>query len=242
MVEKCEAGKFEPGSWVLLTGNYAGQHMNGGYAEKIQLPSDWLIQKPPSLTPEQTMIIGTAGFTAMQSLMYLEKFGKINKESSILVSGASGGVGSTFVAIAKHLGYSNITASTGRAENKDWLQQLGAKEVVSRLENSKPLDIELYDAAVDTVGGDTLAAILARLKYNGAVACSGVAGGAKVATTVFPFILRGVSVLGVDSVQLDMDNRRKVERCPTSCYCRCTAPCVPDVSSSTVCIPHLTNN
>ncbi|GBG25048.1 Quinone oxidoreductase [Hondaea fermentalgiana] len=211
-VESDDSGSFNKGDQVVLTGHYAGQHMNGGYAEYAQVPSEWLVPLPKSFSPEQAMIIGTAGFTAMQSIIALERKGCLpSKDVPILVAGATGGVGSTAVAILGKLGYTQVTASTGHAEeNESWLKSLGAAEVIPRLEPAKPLDKELYAGAIDCVGGATTGAILPRMRYGGAVALSGVAAGPKFDATVFPFILRGISLLGIDSVQLDMENRKEV--------------------------------
>ncbi|CAK9019829.1 Probable acrylyl-CoA reductase AcuI (Acryloyl-coenzyme A reductase AcuI) [Durusdinium trenchii] len=211
-IESCAGGSFQRGDWVVLTGHYAGQQVHGGYAEKCSIPTEWLIPLPKALSPKDAMIIGTAGFTAMQSVMALERAGCLrSKDAKVLVSGASGGVGSTAIAILKQLGFSNIVASTGRVEeNGDWLRSLGANEVIGRIENARPLAAESYDAGIDTVGGQVLAGMLSQIKYGGAVSACGVAGGPKVPTTVFPFILRGVSLLGIDSVQLPMGERTEV--------------------------------
>jgi len=210
-IEQDDSGRFQVGEKVVLTGHYAGQHMNGGYSEKAVVPAEWLVPLPKSFSTEQAMVIGTAGFTAMQSIMAIERHMEVPKDAPFLVAGATGGVGSTAVAILGKLGYTNVIASTGHAaENEAWLKSLGAKEVISRLDPAKPLDKELFFAAIDCVGGSVTSAILPRIKYGGAVALSGVAAGPKVDATVFPFILRGVSLLGIDSVQLDMESRKKV--------------------------------
>ena len=212
-VESCSSNRFSAGDKVVLTGNYLGQHMDGCYSEKVKVPTDWLVPLPPDLTEKQSMVIGTAGFTAMQSVMSLERFGNLSKDAEILVTGSSGGVGSTAVSILGKLGYRKVTASTGRVEeNEAWLKRLGAAQVVGRVEASgKALGREKWDACVDTVGGDTLATVLAETKYGGVVTCCGLAQSPSLKSlTVMPFILRGVKLIGIDSVQLPMQERQEV--------------------------------
>jgi len=215
-VEEDESGIFAPGENVVLTGKYAGQHMNGGFSEKVKVPSEWLIRLPERFSMQQSMVIATAGFTAMQSIVWLERSFAANnreppKDAPILVTGASGGVGSTAVAILKNLGFSNVIASSSRAdENRDWLKRIGAAEVISRIEAGKPMEKEQFLAAIDTVGGATTAGVLAKMKCNGVVTACGVAAGPKVPASVFPFILRGVSLIGVDSVQLENPDRAEI--------------------------------
>lgn len=213
VLECGDGATFAAGAAVVLTGHYAGQHVNGGFSQRVRVPTSWLVARPARFSAQQAMTIGTAGFTAMQSIMWLEqgKRGGLDKGAPLLVTGASGGVGSTAVAIAAALGFTDVVASTGRVEaNEAWLKQLGASRVVGRVDAKQPLDKELYAACVDTVGGDTLAAVLAQMQYDGCVAACGVAAGPKVATSVFPFILRNVALLGVDSVQLNREDRLKV--------------------------------
>lgn len=204
---------FKSGDKVVLTGHYLGQHMDGAFSEKVKVPTEWLVKLPKALSEKESMIIGTAGFTAMQSVMALEEYGDLNKDSEILVTGSSGGVGSTAVAILGKLGYRNVTASTGRVEdNESWLKDLGASKVIGRLpEPKKPLNKEKWHGCVDTVGGDTLASAISEMKYGGTVTACGLAQSPGLkALTVFPFILRGVKLIGIDSVQLPMDERMKV--------------------------------
>eukprot|EP00931_Biecheleriopsis_adriatica_P121897 TRINITY_DN96959_c0_g1_i1.p1 TRINITY_DN96959_c0_g1~~TRINITY_DN96959_c0_g1_i1.p1 ORF type:complete len:340 (+),score=64.27 TRINITY_DN96959_c0_g1_i1:106-1125(+) len=206
------SGSFTKGQSVVLTGHYAGQWMDGGYSDLARTRSDWLVPLPAHLTERQAMIIGTAGFTAMQCVMHLEKFGGLlrGETDPVLVTGAGGGVGSVAVAILNHLGY-NVVASTGReAELAHFLKKLGAKAVIGRLEASRPLNKETYAGVVDCVGGVTLASALASVKYGRAVAACGLAGSNSLPATVLPFILRGVKLLGIDSVQADMQERKAV--------------------------------
>eukprot|EP00510_Aplanochytrium_minuta_P007326 CAMPEP_0184030162 /NCGR_PEP_ID=MMETSP0955-20130417/1215_1 /TAXON_ID=627963 /ORGANISM="Aplanochytrium sp, Strain PBS07" /LENGTH=344 /DNA_ID=CAMNT_0026315449 /DNA_START=158 /DNA_END=1192 /DNA_ORIENTATION=+ len=214
-IETCTSGKFQEGDKVVLTGNYAGQHFDGCYSEKVVVPTSWLVKLPSGISTKESMIIGTAGFTAMQSIMSLERHlgPKLSKNDPILVTGATGGVGSTAVGILANLGYTNIVASTGKVEtSKEWLISLGAKEVVGRIEPSKrPMSKEKYLGVIDSVGGGILSTCLSETKYGGCVTCCGLAASATIDdASVFPFILRGVSLIGIDSVQLPMDDRRKV--------------------------------
>ena len=207
-------GKYKSSEKVILTGNYMGQHLNGFYSQTAQVPTDWLLPMPDRISAIHAMQIGTAGFTAMQSIDTLEKIGNLkNKDDAeILVLGASGGVGSFAVSILNHLGYKNITASTGQVdEHREMLEKLGATKVIPRLEKPKPLDREEYDAVIDPVGGFVTANALPRVKYGGAVALSGVAAGPSMeGATVFPFILRGVNLLGIDSVQMPHSRRQEI--------------------------------
>jgi acrylyl-CoA reductase (NADPH) len=172
--------------------------------------TNWLVRLPPGLTLKQAMAIGTAGFTAMQCVVALERHGVLPGAGEVLVTGAAGGVGSIAVAVLAKLGY-RVVASTGRAELGDYLRSLGASEILERstltAPSKRPLDSERWAGAVDSVGGDTLAAIVRGLVANGSVAACGVAGGAALNTTVFPFILRGVNLLGINSVHFPSSDR-----------------------------------
>jgi acrylyl-CoA reductase (NADPH) len=204
--------EFPAGTSVVAHGYDIGVARHGGYAERARVPADWLVKLPAGLTTRDAMAIGTAGFTAALSVVALEDFGITPDRGPILVTGATGGVGSTAVNILANKGY-EVIASSGKPEAVDYLKQLGAKEVIDRAELSeegKPLQKELYAGAVDCVGGVTLANVLARTIYGGAVAASGLTGGAGLPTTVMPFILRGVSLLGIDSVQTPIAKRRAV--------------------------------
>lgn len=206
------SGTFQVGQRVVLTGHYAGQRMDGGYSDLVRVPAKWLVALPAFLEEREAMAIGTAGFTAMQCVMSLERFGGLcrGETAPVLVTGAAGGVGSAAVAILSHLGY-RVVASSGRKSSLEgYLKRLGAAEVIDRLQASKPLEKEKYAGVVDSVGGTTLAAALASTMYGRAVAACGLAGDSKIPLTVLPFILRGVKLLGVDSVQAPMEERQDV--------------------------------
>lgn len=197
----------------FCTGQYAGQHCDGGFSQVVRIPSRWLVPLDAAgLTPCDAMAIGTAGFTAMQAVDTLERAGlSPDDPAPILVTGAGGGVGGFAIAILSHLGY-NVCASTTRADSlRDYMHSLGASKVISRLEASKrPLEKEEFSAAIDSVGGDTLKSVLSRIQYGGSVATCGNAGTAELESTVFPFILRGISLMGIDSVQLPEKERLKI--------------------------------
>lgn len=202
-VESSTSPQWKTGDAVILTGWRVGETHWGGYAQKARVKGEWLVALPPGLTAKRAMAIGTAGFTAMLAVIALEKHGLTPARGPVLVTGAAGGVGSVATAILNKLGYS-VTASTGRAETHDYLTSLGASEIIDRASiatpSGKPLDAERWAGCIDSVGGSTLAAILPQIRYRGAVASCGLAGGAKLETTVIPFLLRGVSILGIDSV------------------------------------------
>lgn len=209
-VEASDSVNFAVGDNVILTGWGVGEKHWGGYAEYARVPAEYLVKLPTNLSAENAMAVGTAGFTAMMAVMALEDHHVKPDSGDIVVTGASGGTGSMAIAILSALGYS-VVASTGRDELKDYLLLLGAKEVIGRFEApSRPVAAEKWAGAIDSVGGDTLAAILAEMNYGGSVACFGLAGGSDLNTTVFPFILRGVNLLGIDSVMCPKDYRVKV--------------------------------
>jgi acrylyl-CoA reductase (NADPH) len=201
-VEHSESQEFHPGDKVILTGWRVGETQWGGFAEKARVKAAYLVPLPKGLTTRQAMAIGTAGFTAMLAVIALEKHG-LEKGGEVLVTGAAGGVGSMAIALLSKLGH-KVAASTGRAELKDYLEGLGAAEIIDRAAFSspptRPLDRERWDGAIDAVGGTTLATILTQLKYRASVAACGLAGGSDVPATVIPFLLRGVNLLGIDSV------------------------------------------
>ena len=211
VVEESSSPDWKPGDEVVVTGFGLSETAWGGYAELARLNADWLIRLPKGLTLKQAMAIGTAGFTAMQCVVALERHGLVaGSNNEVLVTGAAGGVGSIAVAILAKLGY-RVVASTGRAELGDYLRSLGASEIVNRTTfntpTKRPLESERWAGAVDTVGGETLAAIVRSLVANGSVAACGVAGGAALSTTVYPFILRGVNLLGINSVYVSRSDR-----------------------------------
>jgi acrylyl-CoA reductase (NADPH) len=200
------------GQPVLVHGYDLGVAHHGGYAEYARVPADWVVPLPDGLSERQAMTLGTAGFTAALSVVALEEHGLAPSAGPVLVTGATGGVGSVAVSILAARGH-EVTAVTGKADAADWLRSLGAAEVVDRSavgDPSRPLQRERWAGAVDPVGGETLAAVLASLRYGAAVAASGNTGGVAVPTTVFPFILRAVALLGIDSVQVPIDRRRAV--------------------------------
>ncbi|MGY1813564.1 oxidoreductase [Blastococcus sp. SYSU D00820] len=201
-----------PGQPVLVHGYDLGVAHHGGYASHARVPAGWVVPLPDGLSERQAMTLGTAGFTAALSVVALEEHGLTPGDGDVLVTGATGGVGSVAVAVLAARGH-RVTAVTGKPEAADWLRSLGAAEVVERSalgDPSRPLQKERWAGAVDCVGGETLAAVLASLRYGAAVAASGNTGGVGLPTTVFPFILRGVSLLGIDSVQCPIGRRREV--------------------------------
>jgi acrylyl-CoA reductase (NADPH) len=211
VVEQSDSNKFVVGDTVLLNGFGVGEVHCGGLAQKARLKSDWLIKLPKAFSARQTMAIGTAGYTAMLCVIALEKNGVTPDKGEILVSGANGGVGSFAIAILAKLGY-QVVASTGRADQVDYLKGLGAKEVIDRQllsEPGRPLAKERWAGAVDSVGSHTLANICASIKYGGTVAACGLAQGMDLPATVMPFILRGVTLAGIDSVMRPISDREE---------------------------------
>ena len=202
-VERSDSADFKPGDPVILTGWRVGEANWGGYAEKARVKAEWLVRRPDGLSARQTMAIGTAGFTAMLAVIALERHGLMPDAGEVLVTGAAGGVGSVAVSLLAALGY-RVAAATGRPELRDYLQGLGAAELVERAalaeKPARPLDRERWAGAVDAVGGNTLATILTQLKYRASVAACGLADGSDLPATVIPFLLRGVNLLGIDSV------------------------------------------
>jgi len=208
-----DADGLAAGTEVIAHGYDIGVSRHGGYAELARVPAGWLVALPPDMSTRDAMVIGTAGFTAAMSVVALEDHGLRASDGPVLVTGATGGVGSVAVAILAARGY-QVVASTGKADAHAYLRSLGAADVVDRdtlnQPGGRPLDKTQWAGAVDCVGGVTLATVLSRVNYGGAVAASGLTGGADLPTTVLPFILRGVSLLGIDSVQLGIDQRRAV--------------------------------
>jgi len=210
-VEASSHAEFRPGDAVVLNGWGSGETHLGAYAERARLRGDWLIPLPEGLSPAEAMAIGTAGYTAMLCLMALERHGVTPDRGPAVVTGAAGGVGSVAVALLARAGW-HVIASTGRPQEADYLRALGAADIIDRAELSnpgKPLAKERWAAGIDSVGSHTLANLLATTKYGGAVAACGLAGGMDLPTSVAPFILRGVSLLGVDSVMAPKALRRE---------------------------------
>ena len=207
-VESSDDDRYKPGDKVVLTGWRVGESRWGGYAEKARVKADMLVPLPENLTSRQAMAVGTAGFTAMLAVMALEGHGI--KEGPVLVTGAAGGVGSVATAILANLGY-EVAAVTGRPATADYLKSLGATQIVARGEinetSKRPLEAETWAGCVDAVGGDMLARVLGQMKYGASVAAVGLAGGAGLPATVIPFLLRGVNLLGIDSVMQPYEQR-----------------------------------
>lgn len=204
--------KFKEGDKVIATSYDIGVSHFGGYSEYARIPSKWVVPLPKGLTLKEAMILGTAGFTAALSVQRLLEHGLSPEAGKVLVTGATGGVGSIAVSILSKLGF-DVEASTGKESATEFLKKLGASSVISRSEvydgKVKPLGKQRWAAAIDPVGGESLASILSQLNYGGSVAVSGLTGGTKIPATVFPFILRGIHLLGIDSVFCPMAQRIK---------------------------------
>ena len=209
-VESSDDPRYSAGESVVLTGWRVGEVHWGGYAQKARVNADWLVPLPSGLSSRQAMAVGTAGFTAMLAVMALEDHGLKAGQGPVLVTGAAGGVGSVATAILANLGY-EVAAVTGRPETEEYLRGLGATQIVPREEINetvkRPLERETWAGCVDAVGGDMLARVLGQMKYGGSVSAVGLAGGAGLPATVIPFLLRGVNLLGIDSVMQPYDNR-----------------------------------
>src|SRR5690349_3851877 len=213
-VESSTHPKWKPGDEVILNGWGLGETHLGAYAEKARVKGDWLIRRPAGISAREAMAIGTAGYTAMLAVMVLERAGITPARGPVIVTGAAGGVGSVAVAILAKLGYA-VAASTGRPEEADYLKGLGASEIVNRNELSgpaRPLAKERWAGGIDAVGSTTLANVLSMTRYGGAVAACGLAGGMDLPTSVAPFILRAVSLIGIDSVICPLAQREAAWR------------------------------
>jgi len=212
-VEESSSPAFKPGDQVAVTGCGTSETFWGGYAEYARIDAEYIVPVPHGLTLVQAMGIGTAGFTAMESVIALEEHGLVPGGKPVLVTGAVGGVGSVAVAILSKLGY-QVAASTGRPQFSDYLKSLGATEIIERASLTgnpkRPLESPRWPAAIDSVGGETLSNVLTAIDLHGSVASCGVAGGAPFATTVYPFILRGVNLLGIDSLRMPNARRRAI--------------------------------
>ena len=212
IVETSDDARYEVGDEVVLTGWRVGENRWGGYAQKARVKSDHLVPLPKGLSTKQAMAVGTAGLTAMLAIMALEQQGLTNGSGPVLVTGAAGGVGSVAVAILANLGY-NVAAVTGRPAVGQYLKSLGAKQIVARDDINetikKPLEAETWAGCVDAVGGDMLARVLGQMSYGGSIASVGLAGGSALNASVIPFLLRGVNLLGIDSVVQPLDNRKR---------------------------------
>ncbi|WP_299409296.1 acryloyl-CoA reductase [uncultured Roseobacter sp.] len=209
-VEASDDDRYKPGDKVVLTGWRVGEMHWGGYAQKARVKADWLVPLPEGLDTRAAMAVGTAGFTAMLSVMALEDHGLKPGDGPVLVTGAAGGVGSVAVALLAALGH-EVAGVTGRPETANYLNSLGASQIVAREEINetvkRPLEAETWAGCVDAVGGAMLARVLGQMKYGASVAAVGLAGGAGLPATVIPFLLRGVNLLGIDSVMQPYENR-----------------------------------
>jgi acrylyl-CoA reductase (NADPH) len=209
-VEQSSNPQWKPGDPVVCTGWGMGETFLGAYAEKARVKGEWLVRRPEGMSARDAMAIGTAGFTAMLAVMALEKHGVTPQSGPVVVTGAAGGVGSVATAVLAKLGY-HVIASTGRASEADYLRSIGATEVIDRSELSgpvKPLAKERWAGGVDSVGSTTLANLLSMTSYGGAVAACGLAAGMDLPSSVAPFILRGVCLLGIDSVMCPLAPRK----------------------------------
>jgi len=213
VVLKSQDERFTAGDEVVVFGYDFGMNTDGGYGQKIRVPASWVLHKPATLTLADSMAWGTAGFTAALSVQKLERMGIVPDKGPVLVTGATGGVGSVAVALLAKLGF-GVIAVSGKPEQSDWLLELGATKVIGRDDvlalKGKAMAKPMYQAAVDTVGGDMVSAIIPQLMPEGAVTTCGMIAGIKLEASVFPFILRGVSLLGVDSVEIPLAEKQAV--------------------------------
>ncbi len=212
-VLSCQSGAFSPGEKVIVTGYDLGMETDGGWGQLIRIPSEWALRLPEGLSLQESMALGTAGFTAGLSVLKLEQAGVRPDQGDILVTGATGGVGSIAVSILAGAGY-RVVASTGKEADTEYLKGLGAAQVISRdmvaAGAEKAVLAERWGGVVDVVGGTTLVAALKSTKYGGAVTCCGLVGSPELSLNVYPFILRGVSLIGIDSVQCPRELRAEV--------------------------------
>ena len=212
-VEYSETETYKKGDKVILTGWRVGEAVWGGYSQKARVKSNQLVSLPEGMTTKEAMSIGTAGFSAMLSLMKLEEFGMRKDNGEILVTGASGGVGSVATIILSNLGY-DVAAVTGKDASADYLRSLGANRVINRSDLNevikRPLESASWAGCIDTVGGDTLSRLLGQLKYGASVAVVGNAGGNNLSASAIPFMLRGINMLGIDSAMQPYENRVKI--------------------------------
>jgi putative YhdH/YhfP family quinone oxidoreductase len=220
VVEESSSPDFEAGDKVLITGYDLGMNTAGGLGQYIRVPAAWALRCPRGLNPKRSMLFGTAGLTAQLCINKIKQMGVTPDKGQVLVTGATGGVGSIAVALLAHGGY-EVVASSGKAEQADMLRSIGAKDVIDRAElseaNPRPLLKERFAGAVDVAGGDTLANVIKSLKAGGSVACCGLVQAPAFAGNVLPFILRGVNLLGVDSVEIPLEEKlvawKQLARC-----------------------------
>ena len=212
-VAESSDSRFKEGDFVIVSGYNLGMDTSGGFGQYIRVPADWIEPLPEGLTIKEAAIYGVAGFTAALSVDALQKHGIGPEDGEVVVTGSTGGVGSVSVALLSHLGY-NVVASTGKKEEREFLSDIGASQIISREEvndeSNKPLLSERWGGAIDSVGGNTLATLLKAVKRGGAIAATGLVASSELSTTVFPFILRGVSLLGIDSGYTPKKLRREI--------------------------------
>ena len=212
VVEESSSGNINPGEEVIVHAHDLGVNTSGGFGQYIRVPAEWVVKLPDGLSQRESMIYGTAGFTAAQCIYKMERNGVTPQDGEILVTGATGGVGSTAVAMLSKIGY-EVVASTGKMGQEKFLKDIGAREVISREDSvdlSRPLLKGRWGGVVDTVGGDILATAIHSTKHHGTVTCCGNVAGHQLNTNVYPFILRGVDLLGVDSQNYPMDKRVEI--------------------------------
>lgn len=213
VVEESSDTRFKAGDEVIVTSYELGVSHYGGFSEYARVRADWVVPKPAGLTLKESMALGTAGFTTALAIYQLEKNGLKPGNGPVLVTGATGGAGSSALSILHKRGY-QVAASTGKASEHDYLRELGASEILERAvtsaENHRPMEKELWAGSVDSVGGSTLAYLIRTTKYGGSIAAFGMTGGGNFSSTVFPFILRGINLLGIDSVSCPMQLRREI--------------------------------
>ena len=211
-VQASQADDFKVGDKVVLTGWRVGEAWWGGYSQVARVKSDWLVKLPTDMSTKTAMVVGTAGLTAMLAIDALEKQGMAKDNGPVLVTGATGGVGSIATLLLAEMGY-QVAGVTGKSDSVDYLRELGASEIIPRAEiaevTKRPLEKELWGGCVDTVGGAMLARLLGQMKYGTSVAAVGLAGGAQLPATVIPFLLRGVNLLGIDSVMKPIEDRNR---------------------------------
>ncbi|MFT7044587.1 MAG: acrylyl-CoA reductase (NADPH) [Candidatus Azotimanducaceae bacterium] len=213
IVEASTSADFNVGDEVLIVGYDLGMNTPGGFGQYVRVPAEWIVKMPAGMSARESMVLGTAGFTAALCVAKLEQMGATPADGPVLVTGASGGVGSVAVALLAKLGF-EVVASSGKANKVDYLKSLGAASVVGREElsgeNKRPMLTETWAHAVDTVGGEILSNVIKQLKYSGSVAICGLVASPSFSTTVMPFIIRNVNVLGIDSVQLPIKEKRAI--------------------------------